>query len=60
METFERLFAVRSAVQQQLEAARRDKLIGSSLEAKVVLHADAEGRELPRPAPPRAARRSSS
>ncbi len=46
METFDRLFSVRSAVQQQLEAARRDKLIGSSLEAKVVLHADAEGREL--------------
>ena len=45
METFDRLFSVRSAVQQQLEAARRDKLIGSSLEAKVVLHADAEGRE---------------
>ena len=46
MERFERLFSVRSAVQQQLEAARRDKLIGSSLEAKVVLHADAEGRDL--------------
>ena len=45
METFERLFSLRSAVQQQLEAARRDKLIGSSLEAKVLLHADAEGRE---------------
>ncbi len=45
METFDRLFSLRSAVQQQLEAARRDKLIGSSLEAKVVLHADAEGRE---------------
>ena len=45
METFDRLFSVRSAVQQQLEAARRDKLIGSSLEARVVLHADAEGRE---------------
>ncbi len=55
METFERLFSVRAAVQQQLEAARRDKLIGSSLEAKVVLHADAEGhaflaRHLPRAA----------
>ncbi len=45
IETFDRLFSVRSAVQQQLEAARRDKLIGSSLEAKVVLHADAEGRD---------------
>jgi isoleucyl-tRNA synthetase len=37
-ERFERLFAVRSAVQKQLEAARRDKVIGASLEAKVVLH----------------------
>src|SRR5262249_15050849 len=44
METFDRLFSVRSAGQQQLEAARRDKLIGSSLEAKVILHADGEGR----------------
>jgi isoleucyl-tRNA synthetase len=34
---FERLFAVRSEVQRLLEVARRDKLIGSSLEAKVVL-----------------------
>jgi isoleucyl-tRNA synthetase len=46
MQTFERLFAVRAAVQRQLEAARRDKLIGSSLEAKVVLHADGEARAL--------------
>jgi isoleucyl-tRNA synthetase len=37
--TFERLFAVRSEVQKILEAARRDKLIGSSLEAQVVLWA---------------------
>jgi len=44
METFDRLFAVRSAVQLQLEAARRDKRIGSSLEAKVLLHADGEAR----------------
>ncbi|HZX40528.1 MAG TPA: isoleucine--tRNA ligase [Myxococcaceae bacterium] len=43
IDTFQRLFSVRSAVQQQLEASRRDKLIGSSLEARVVLHADAEG-----------------
>ena len=45
MQTFEQLFSVRSAVQQQLEAARRDKLIGSSLEARVVLQAEGEGRE---------------
>jgi isoleucyl-tRNA synthetase len=38
-ERFERLFTVRSAVQKQLEVARRDKRIGASLEAKVVLHA---------------------
>ncbi|MFZ5471314.1 MAG: isoleucine--tRNA ligase [Myxococcota bacterium] len=35
--TYEKLFAVRSEVQKHLEAARRDKLIGASLEAKVVL-----------------------
>jgi isoleucyl-tRNA synthetase len=45
-ERFERLFAVRSAVQKQLEAARRDKLIGASLEAKVVLHAEGGLRDL--------------
>ena len=45
METFDRLFAVRRAVQLQLEAARRDKRIGSSLEAKVLLHADGAARE---------------
>ncbi len=39
---FDRLLAVRSEVQKVLEAARRDKMIGSSLEAKVVLKADAE------------------
>ncbi|HEY1127357.1 MAG TPA: class I tRNA ligase family protein, partial [Actinomycetota bacterium] len=44
MKTFETLFAVRTAVQRPLEAARRDKVIGSSLEAKVVLHADGEAR----------------
>src|SRR5208282_5874422 len=42
---FERLFAIRSVVQKQLEAARRDKLIGASLEAKVLLHAEAADRE---------------
>jgi isoleucyl-tRNA synthetase len=44
-ERFERLFAVRSAVQKQLEAARRDKIIGASLEAKVLLHAEASDQE---------------
>ncbi|HZA13615.1 MAG TPA: isoleucine--tRNA ligase [Myxococcaceae bacterium] len=55
MRTFERIFAVRSAVQVLLEAARRDKIIGSSLEARLVLHAPGEagaflrahGRDLP-------------
>ncbi|MGO8968784.1 MAG: isoleucine--tRNA ligase [Myxococcaceae bacterium] len=42
---FERLFAIRSVVQKQLEAARRDKLIGASLEAKVLLQAEAADRE---------------
>jgi isoleucyl-tRNA synthetase len=41
-EEFEKLFAVRSAVQPLLEASRRDKMIGSSLEAKVVLTATGE------------------
>jgi isoleucyl-tRNA synthetase len=44
-ERFERLFAVRSLVQKQLEAARRDKAIGASLEAKVLLHPEASDRE---------------
>jgi isoleucyl-tRNA synthetase len=44
-ERFERLFSVRSAVQKQLEAARRDKVIGASLEAKVLLHAEAADKE---------------
>ncbi|HYX92910.1 MAG TPA: isoleucine--tRNA ligase, partial [Myxococcaceae bacterium] len=38
MQRFEKIFAVRSAVQGLLEAARRDKIIGSSLEARVTLH----------------------
>ncbi len=38
--TFNRLFAVRSEVQKVLEAARREKLIGSSLEAQVLLYAE--------------------
>jgi isoleucyl-tRNA synthetase len=38
--TFDRLFAIRSEVQKALEAARREKLIGSSLEAQVLLHTD--------------------
>jgi isoleucyl-tRNA synthetase len=37
MDTFDRLFAVRSEVQKLLEVARRDKQIGSSLEAQLVL-----------------------
>ena len=44
-ERFERLFAVRPRVQKQLEAARRDKLIGASLEAKVLLQAQAADRD---------------
>jgi isoleucyl-tRNA synthetase len=39
---YARLFAVRSEVQKLLEAARRDKQIGASLEAKVILSADGE------------------
>ncbi|MHB8875662.1 MAG: isoleucine--tRNA ligase [Myxococcaceae bacterium] len=42
---YERLFAVRSGVQQLLEAARRDKLIGSPLEAQVVLSATGKAKE---------------
>jgi isoleucyl-tRNA synthetase len=44
-ERFERLFAVRSLVQKKLEGARQDKTIGASLEAKVLLHAEASDRE---------------
>ncbi|WNG32797.1 isoleucine--tRNA ligase [Archangium violaceum] len=44
-ERYEKLFAVRSAVQGLLEAARRDKMIGSSLEARVVLSASGKARE---------------
>jgi isoleucyl-tRNA synthetase len=44
-ERFERLFAIRSLVQKQLEGARRDKVIGASLEAKVLLHAEASDLE---------------
>ena len=39
MERYEKLFAVRAAVLPLLESARRDKLIGASLEAKVSLAA---------------------
>ena len=38
-ETWEYLIAVRGVVQGALETQRRDKVIGSSLEAKVTLHA---------------------
>ena len=44
-EKYEKLFAVRSAVQVQLEAARRDKMIGASLEARVVLSASGKARD---------------
>jgi isoleucyl-tRNA synthetase len=44
LQRFERLFSVRSAVQGLLEAARRDKRIGSSVEAQVVLHATGEAK----------------
>jgi isoleucyl-tRNA synthetase len=37
---FDRLFELRSEVQKLLEAARRDKMIGSSLEARVKLSAE--------------------
>ncbi|MBN1206403.1 MAG: isoleucine--tRNA ligase [Myxococcaceae bacterium] len=44
-ERYAKLFAVRSAVQGVLEVARREKLIGSSLEARVVLTASGEARD---------------
>lgn len=43
--TFAQLFAVRAEIQQHLEAARRDKLIGSSLEAKLSLSAIGEAKK---------------
>ena len=47
VERYGKLFAVRSALQQQLlEPARREKRIGSSLEARVVLAADGAWKEL--------------
>ncbi|AKU92827.1 isoleucine--tRNA ligase [Vulgatibacter incomptus] len=39
---FERLLAIRSAASRQLELARRDKKIGKSLDARVVLGASGE------------------
>lgn len=44
-EIYEKLFAVRSEAQKLLEAARRDKLIGSSLEAKLTLHVTGKAAE---------------
>ncbi len=44
-ERYEKLFAVRGAVQGLLEAARRDKMIGSSLEARVVLSASGKAKD---------------
>jgi isoleucyl-tRNA synthetase len=46
LERYATLFALRSEVQKHLEAARRDKVIGSSAEAQVVLSADGEARKL--------------
>jgi isoleucyl-tRNA synthetase len=39
-ERWEKLLAIRTEVQASLEAQRRDKIIGSALEAKVVLKTD--------------------
>jgi isoleucyl-tRNA synthetase len=44
-ERYGKLFAVRSAVQGVLEASRRDKVIGASLEARVVLTAEGKARD---------------
>ncbi|WP_224368018.1 isoleucine--tRNA ligase [Hyalangium versicolor] len=44
-ERYAKLFSVRGAVQGVLEEARREKLIGSSLEARVVLTASGKARE---------------
>jgi isoleucyl-tRNA synthetase len=46
LDRYTQLFALRSEVQKHLEAARRDKVIGSSVEAQVVLSADGQAREL--------------
>ncbi len=43
---YDRLFAVRAGVLPLLEAARRDKLIGKSLEAKVLLGVSGAMKEL--------------
>ena len=46
MTRYGQLFALRSEVQKHLEGARRDKLIGASLEAKVILSADGAAADL--------------
>jgi isoleucyl-tRNA synthetase len=46
LQRYAKLFALRSEVQKHLEAARRDKVIGSSVEAQVVLSAEGATREL--------------
>ena len=46
LERFEKLFAVRAAVLPLLEAARRDKRIGKSLEARLALSATGKAKEL--------------
>jgi isoleucyl-tRNA synthetase len=45
-ERYGKLFALRSAVQGLLEGARREKMIGASLEARVVLSASGKAREV--------------
>lgn len=46
MQRYGKIFAVRAAVLPLLEAARRDKLIGKSLEAKLVLSGKGDARTL--------------
>jgi isoleucyl-tRNA synthetase len=42
LDRWNRLFEIRSSVQKALEARRNDKLIGASLEARVILRAGGE------------------
>jgi isoleucyl-tRNA synthetase len=46
LKTWDRLLEVRSAVQKALEEKRNDKVIGASLEARVILTAGGETRQL--------------
>jgi isoleucyl-tRNA synthetase len=43
---YEQLFAVRAEIQKLLEAVRRDKLIGASLEARLSLYAEGKAKAL--------------